>query len=147
VDFVGQTTGLTNVGPYLTTILELDGFFLNEDRHTNNLAVIRNEETGQFRLCPIFDNGLSLLADENDYPLERDVYASIAAVRAKPFSPSFDEQVDAANELYGSYLKFSFTRSTVTACLDELAELYPEPLLRRIEQVVFEQMRRYGIYF
>ena len=43
VEFVGRVTGLTVVGPYLTTMLELDCFFLNEDRHTNNLAVIRNE--------------------------------------------------------------------------------------------------------
>ena len=42
---VGRKTGLTGTGPYLTTVLELDCFFLNEDRHTNNLAVIRNEES------------------------------------------------------------------------------------------------------
>ncbi len=42
VDFIEQTTGLTDVGAYLTLLLELDAFFLNEDRHTNNLAVIRN---------------------------------------------------------------------------------------------------------
>ena len=41
VDFIEQTTGLTGVGKYLTLLLELDSFFLNEDRHTNNLAVIR----------------------------------------------------------------------------------------------------------
>ena len=45
VDFIEQTTGLTGVGEYLTFLLELDSFFLNEDRHTNNLAVIRNEKT------------------------------------------------------------------------------------------------------
>ena len=44
VDFIEQTTGLTGVGAYLTMLLELDSFFLNEDRHTNNLAVIRNEK-------------------------------------------------------------------------------------------------------
>src|SRR5699024_8055062 len=57
IDFIEQTTGLTGVGKYLTLLLELDSFFLNEDRHTNNLAVIRNEKTKEFRLCPIFDNG------------------------------------------------------------------------------------------
>lgn len=53
VDFIEQTTGLTDIGAYLTLLLELDAFFLNEDRHTNNLAVIRNEKTKEFRLCPI----------------------------------------------------------------------------------------------
>ena len=61
VDFVEKVTGLQNFGRYLSTIMELDAFLLNEDRHTNNLAVIRNEETGTFRLCPIFDNGLPSL--------------------------------------------------------------------------------------
>ena len=63
VGFIEQVTGLSGVGEYLTLLLELDSFFLNEDRHTNNLAVIRNEASMKFRLCPIFDNGLSLLSD------------------------------------------------------------------------------------
>ena len=53
VDFVERVTNLTGVGAYLTAILELDCLTLNEDRHTNNLAVLRNEETKEFRLCPI----------------------------------------------------------------------------------------------
>lgn len=39
VNFVEQTTGLQNFGQYLTSMLEIDAFFLNEDRHTNNIAV------------------------------------------------------------------------------------------------------------
>ena len=121
VDFIERTTGLEGVGPYLTTTLELDAFFLNEDRHTNNLAVVRNEATGRFRLCPVFDNGLALLSDVNDYPLEADIYDCLGKVRAKPFSIDFDEQVESANELYGSHLKFTFTRRDVTEQLDRLA--------------------------
>lgn len=147
VDFVRRTTGLEGVGPYLTTTLELDAFFLNEDRHTNNLAVIRNEATGQFRLCPVFDNGLALLSDVNDYPLDADMYACLGKVRAKPFSTDFDEQVECANQLYGTHLKFTFTRQDVAALLESLADLYPEHILRRTERLVYEQMRRYGIYF
>ena len=64
-DFMERTTGLTGAGEYLTLLLELDAFFLNEDRHTNNLAVIRNEKTMEFQYCPVFDNGLALLADLN----------------------------------------------------------------------------------
>lgn len=147
VDFIERTTGLKGVGPYLTTTLELDAFFLNEDRHTNNLAVVRNEATGRFRLCPVFDNGLALLSDVNDYPLEADIYDCLGKVRAKPFSIDFDEQVESANELYGSHLKFTFTRRDVTEQLDRLAGFYSEYILRRAERLVFEQMRRYSIYF
>ena len=146
-DFVEEVTGLSKVGQYLTTLLELDAFFLNEDRHTNNLAVIRNEDGDKFRLCPIFDNGLALLSDLHDYPRDADIYACIGAVQAKPFSRTFDKQVEAANELYGSHLKLSFRKKDVTELLESLQGFYSEGLLRRVERIIFEQMRRYGIYF
>lgn len=147
VDFIERATKLTNVGPYLTTMLELDQLFLNEDRHTNNIAVIRDNKTGGFRLCPIFDNGLSLLSDINDYPLGHDIYASIDRVKAKPFSTDFDSQADAANRLYGSFLRCSFTKRDVTAILNSLEQLYPQQMLRRVEQIMFGQIQKYTIYF
>ncbi len=147
VDFVERTTGLTGVGPYLTLLLELDSFFLNEDRHTNNLAVIRNEKTLEFRLCPIFDNGLALLSDLNGYPLEKDMYDCIGSVRAKPFDLDFDAQVEAAEELYGLQLKFQFNRYDIPKELEGLEGLYPQETLGRVERVLYEQMRKYQIYF
>ena len=147
VDFIEQTTGLTDIGAYLTLLLELDAFFLNEDRHTNNLAVIRNEKTKEFRLCPIFDNGLALLSDINDYPLDKDVYDYIRRVQAKPFDLDFDVQVEAAEELYGMQLKLSFSRKEISKELKFVTELYGEKIYRRVEQVLFEQMRKYQIYF
>ena len=146
VDFIEQTTGLTGVGEYLTFLLELDSFFLNEDRHTNNLAVIRNEKTKEFRLCPIFDNGLALLSDLNDYPLDKDVYDCIRRVRAKPFDMDFDVQVEATEELYGSQLKFSFARHDIAKMLDAVRELYSSTVIARVEQTVYEQMRKYPVY-
>ena len=89
------------MGKYLTAILELDCLTLNEDRHTNDLAVLRDEETKEFRLCPIFDNGLSLLSDLNDYPLTDDLYTCIERVKAKPFDRDHAEQMAVAEELYG----------------------------------------------
>lgn len=147
VDFVEQTTGLTEVGAYLTQLLELDAFFLNEDRHTNNLAVIRNEKTKEFRLCPVFDNGLALLSDCNDYPLDQDIYDCIRRVRAKPFDMDFDTQVAAAEELYGPQLKLSFRKNDVFEALESVTELYDEETRRRVEQVIFEQMRKCPVYF
>lgn len=147
IDFIEQTTGLTGVGKYLTLLLELDSFFLNEDRHTNNLAVIRNEKTKEFRLCPIFDNGLALLSDLNDYPLDKDVYDCIRCVRAKPFDLDFNMQVEAAEELYGMQLNLSFSRKEVSKELKFVTELYGEKIYCRVEQVLFEQMRKYQVYF
>lgn len=147
VDFVEQMTSLTGVGEYLTLLLELDSFFLNEDRHTNNLAVIRNEKTKEFRLCPIFDNGLSLLSDLNAYPLDKEVYDCIRSVRAKPFDMDFDVQVEAAEALYGTHLKFSFTRYDVSKMLDDVKEMYSSTAVARVEQTLYEQMRKYPVYF
>ena len=147
IDFIEQTTGLTGVGKYLTLLLELDSFFLNEDRHTNNLAVIRNEKTKEFRLCPIFDNGLALLSDLNDYPLDTNVYDCIRCVRAKPFDLDFNVQVEAAEELYGMQLNLSFSRKEVSKELKFVTELYGEKIYCRVEQVLFEQMRKYQVYF
>lgn len=147
VDFVEQTTGLTGVGEYLTLLLELDSFFLNEDRHTNNLAVIRNEKTKEFRLCPIFDNGLALLSDLNDYPLEEDVYDCIRRVRAKPFDMDFDVQVEEAEKLYGTHLKFSFTRFDIHKMLDAFGDPYSSAVIVRVEQSLYEQIRKYPVYF
>ena len=50
-EFIEKVTKLENVGVYLTAMLELDAFFLNEDRHTNNIAFILNDDTGEYR-CP-----------------------------------------------------------------------------------------------
>ena len=81
VNFVEQTTGLQNFGQYLTSMLEIDAFFLNEDRHTNNIAVQYNAADDTYALCP-FDNGLSLLADTNmDFPLERSLEDCLKAVQ------------------------------------------------------------------
>ena len=147
VDFIEQTTGLTGVGKYLTLLVELDSFFLNEDRHTNNLAVIRNEKTKEFRLCPIFDHGLALLSDLNDYPVDRDVYDSISRVRAKPFDMDFDAQVEAAEALYGAQLKFSFARHDIPLILETVGELYSSAVITRVGQILYEQMRKYPVYF
>ena len=147
VDFLEQTTGVRQVGKSLTMLLELDAFFLNEDRHTNNLAVIRNEDTKEYRLCPVFDNGLSLLSDLNDYPPGEDIYRCISHVKAKPFHPDFDEQVSAAEKRYGMQLKFAFTRNDLTASLEDLREYYSSEIIERVENVVREQMRKHPGYF
>lgn len=147
VDFVERTTSLTGVGEHLTLLLELDSFFLNEDRHTNNLAVIRNEKTKEFRLCPIFDHGLALLSDLNDYPVDGDVYDCISHVCAKPFDVDFDVQVEAAEMLYGPQLKLSFSRADVSKALDSVRALYSSLVVSRAEKTLYEQMRRYPVYF
>lgn len=147
VDFVEEVTHLNNVGEYITLLAEIDAFFLNEDRHTNNLAVIRNEKTGTYRLCPIFDNGMSLLADVNDYPIEADIYECMHRVRAKPFDMDFNTQLEAAETLYSSQLQFSFEMQDLLAVTADMRELYSEHIIDRVEKILREQIRKYPIFF
>lgn len=147
VDFVEEHAEITGVGPYLTALLELDCFTLNEDRHTNNLAVIQNGNTGKFSLCPIFDNGLALLSDTTEYTVNDDIYANIRKVKAKPFDRDFDIQVEAAWALYGPQLEFHFDRYRVFEILGEMKEYYDERTVYRVEQVLLEQMRKYQVFF
>ncbi len=147
VNFVEKITGLENVGEYFATMLAVDAFFLNEDRHTNNIAVVRNEKTKKFRFAPIFDNGLSLLSDTNDYTFDCDVYENIKKVRAKPFDRSFDEQLNVVEELYGSQLKFNFTRTDIYNIIDALKNVYDEKIVQRVETILLQQMRKYQYLF
>lgn len=143
VDFIEEHTNLENVGAYLTAMLELDAFFLNEDRHTNNIAFIRNDDTEEFSFCPYFDFGLSLLSDTNDYPIDADIYECIAKVKAKPFDADFDLQMDSAEELYGVQLKISFTENDIVNAIDECREYYDETVRNRVQNILLARRNKF----
>lgn len=124
-EIVCNITKRDDFGIYLTKILEMDAFFLNEDRHTNNISILYNKDTDTYRLCPFYDMGLSLYADTRvDFPLDKDYFICKENIVAKPFSRDFDEQLDAANELYGCHLKFDFSANRIADVMIELQENY-----------------------
>ena len=148
VEFVEKVTGLKDVGKYLTTMLALDAFFLNEDRHTNNIAFILNDDTGEYRYCPYFDFGLSLLADTTeDYPLNENIYDLIDKVKAKPFDTDFDAQLEAAEDIYGSQVHFTFTKADIDNALNEVAEYYPKATIERVMDILYHQRNKYQYLF
>lgn len=146
---VNQTeriTGLKDFGIYMNKILTIDAMFLNEDRHTHNIAVLMDGNR-KFALCPIFDNGAGLLSDVTlDYPMDGELYRLIGSVKAKTFSTDFELQMEVSEALYGQNLRFHFTRQDVIKLLDQ-AEIYPEEQRKRAERILFEQMRRYPYLF
>lgn len=147
-EFIEKVTKLENVGAYLTAMLELDAFFLNEDRHTNNIAFILNDDTGEYRYCPYFDFGLSLLADTTeDYPMGEDVYQLIGKIHAKPFDRDFDTQLDAAEELFGTKVRLSFTRADIDAALNDVAAYYPADIIERARDILYAQRKKYQYFF
>ena len=143
VDFVEETTGLKGFGIYLTAMLEIDAFFLNEDRHTNNIAVIRNANKKEFRLCPYFDQGLSLLSDLEAFWLEGSADNHILRVEAKPFG-SFASQVNAARALYGKQLQIYFTMNDVDEALCDMKEYYNPEIINRVNYILALQIKNSG---
>lgn len=145
---VQNITGLARFGQYLTAMLELDAFFFNEDRHTNNIAVIYNKNKRKYRMCEFFDHGLSLFADTMmDFPMERSVEDCMESIESKPFARTFNEQMDAAEELYGQQLFFTFQAKEALKLLEQGKELYPEEICARVEKVLRYQIRKYGYFF
>lgn len=135
-----------NFGVYLSKLFTKDAFFLNEDRHMHNIAVLMNGE-GEFAYCPIFDNGAALLSDTTmDYPMDGDIYEMMREVESKTISFDFDEQLDIAEALYGDNLKFTFTKKDVQELLDE-AVIYTKEERDRIERVIYAQMHKYTYLF
>lgn len=60
VEFLNDVLKLDTL-EYFSLMLPLDAILLNEDRHLNNIAFIHSPKG--YRLCPLFDHGLSLLSD------------------------------------------------------------------------------------
>lgn len=157
VRFVENVTGLRDFGVYLAKLLEIDAFFLNEDRHTNNIALLYRGETDTYRPCPFFDMGLALFADTTDgFPLTDDYEKCMEKVEAKPFSRDFLEQMDAADTLYGDYLRFHMRRYEIYHFLEALREKYAVPdgmewygkgEWRRVEQTLAQQAHSYSYAF
>lgn len=162
-EVIRNITGMNDFGKYLATMLEMDAFFLNEDRHTNNISILYNKNTDSYRLCPFYDMGLSLFADTKvDFPLGKDYFVCKENIVAKPFSRDFDEQMDAANELYGSYLKFNFSPMHIVDIVNELkkeyflstedsakgsVDGYTEQEMQRVEETLRYQASKYGCFF
>lgn len=146
VQQVERMTGLSNFGIYMNKMLTIDAFFLNEDRHTHNIAVLMNKK-GDFAYCPIFDNGAGLLADTTmDYPMDGDIYTLIDKVQSKTICNDFDEQLDVSESLYKTNLKFFFSKKDVKSLL-ATADIYSEEIRNRVERIIYLQMRKYAYLF
>lgn len=146
VDQTVRITGLEDFGEYLCRLLTIDALFLNEDRHTHNIAVLM-DTGGSYFYCPIFDNGAGLLSDTTmDYPLGIDIYKGIKQVRAKTFCMDFEEQLDAVEQLYGQHLHFQFGEKEIDTLLEK-EMYYPLETKERVKQILLLQRRKYSYLF
>ena len=142
VEQVERLTGLKDFGVYMCKLLAIDAFFLNEDRHMHNIAVLMNGD-GKYKLCPVFDQGAGLLSDTTlDYPMGEDPILMMGEAKAKTICQSFDEALDVTEELYGNQLKFFFNKKDVRKLIDGI-EVYTKEEKNRVETIIYEQMRKY----
>ena len=146
VEQVERITGLERFGPYMCKLLTVDAFFLNEDRHTHNIAVLL-DPAGEYHYCPLFDHGAALLADTTmDYPLGVEVERLMKNVQAKTFCSDFDEQLDIAEKLYGQQVSFTFSEKTIDEMLNA-DSVYPQEIKTRVKDIVLAQRRKYQYLF
>ncbi len=146
VNAIKNITGLNNWGEYICRLFTIDAFFLNEDRHMHNIAVLMNGK-GEYKYCPVFDNGAGLLSDTTmDYPMEQDIYQMISEVKSKSVSQDFDEQLDVAENLYGQNLQFLFTKKNVSDIVNN-ADMYPLEERKRVQLIIYSQMNKYKYLF
>lgn len=148
IENVIRFTHLENFGKYLSVLFTIDTLFLNEDRHTNNIAFIYNTQTNHYRLCPYFDYGLSLFADTTtDFSLNVPLEQCYEKIEAKPFCRSFDEQLDTIEFLFGNHIRFHFSIKDVQKILDSFKGIYSGEILKRVEQIMRLQIRKYQYLF
>lgn len=145
VEQTKRITGLTDFGEYMSKLLTIDSFFLNEDRHTHNIAVLMNSK-GEYAYCPIFDNGAGLLSDTTmDYPINSDIYELEEKVQSKTFCQNFDEQLDIVESLYGQKIQFYFTQNDVIQILNGVD--YDDKIMLRVEKLILGRMGKYQYLF
>lgn len=145
VDFVHDATGLRAFGKYITKLLEFDAIILNEDRHLNNISVIKLENEDKYQACPVFDNGISLLSDMQMWDVKGNIYKQVEKIVAKPFSRNGIKQAEAAERLYGAQLEIKPCKKLIDKWLGELSEYYSDEILARAELLLREQFRKWGI--
>lgn len=146
VEQTERITGLKKFGNYISKLITIDALFLNEDRHTHNIAVLV-DDIDEFHYCPIFDNGASLLSDTTmDYPMNTEVPILISEVKSRTFCNDFEEQLEAVEELYGQNVKFQFTVKDIEDILAQEC-YYPEAVKSRVKEIVLEQKRKYNYLF
>jgi hypothetical protein len=118
-------TGLDYFGEYVTLLFEIDSLFLNDDRHLNNIAVIKMGD--KYDYCPIFDNGAGLLSDTRLSPMDIEPKALISSLRARPFNMSFTRQMNTARAVYGKQLSMpALKREDIMEHLIPILEFYPK---------------------
>ena len=97
VEQVENITGIKKFGKYITEMIEIDAFFLNGDRHTNNIAVLYDEENERTLLDTIteeshFDPEEIMITKEHLGLMEEKMAQSLSRLERNVMSLYLDGQ-------------------------------------------------------
>lgn len=112
-----------DITEYLAVMVLLDYLLGNEDRHYNNIGIVRNLVTGSYAPAPLFDFGLGLFEHDLRYR-GCNLFAAKARMEGKPFSHDLGEAVDM---LFGSCYRAVAERLCCSLKLPDKA-LFPSQL-------------------
>ena len=74
---------------HLGKMIVCDALIANSDRHRRNFGLVRNIDTLELRIAPIFDSGNCLWHDKTARDIERGDYS----FAVKPFGPQLEQQL------------------------------------------------------
>jgi len=146
VNRIEELTEVSGWGIYINKMVTIDALFLNEDRHTHNIALLWDGKE-RYKTCPFYDHGAALLSDTTlDYPIGCDIYEEMTKVKSKTICTSFEEQLDISEELYGRNIEFYWTEKDVDCILGKL-DMYSKEIRERVKELLMQQRRKYKYLF
>lgn len=78
---------------YFMCMIILDFLLGNEDRHYNNFGILRDINSGDYEIAPLFDFGLGLFECDRKY-LNKPIDEAIQLIEGKPFDRDIQKPVD-----------------------------------------------------
>lgn len=143
---ISEITGLKEFPRYLTLLFEIDSLILNDDRHLNNIAVIKTENGYDY--CPIFDNGAGLLSNMQILRTDIEPKGLMKSLTASPFSMTFNRELKTTRALLGSVLELPrFSRDNLKEMLSPLLEYYPKRdrgiITDRVIECILERQKQH----
>lgn len=143
---ISEITGLKEFPRYLTLLFEIDSLILNDDRHLNNIAVIR--EGNKYDYCPIFDNGAGLLSNMQILRTDIEPKGLMKSLTASPFGMTFNRELKSTRALFGSVLELPrFSRDNLKEMLSSLLEYYPKRdrgiITDRVIECILERQKQH----
>ena len=143
---VSEITGLKDFPKYLTLLFEIDSLILNDDRHLNNIAVIR--EGNKYDYCPVFDNGAGLLSNMQILRTDIEPKGLMKSLTASPFGMTFNRELKSTRALFGSVLELPrFSRDNLQEMLSPLLEYYPKRdrgvIANRVIECILERQKQH----